>query len=226
MPRKKVVKSAARKKQPSKQVTKNSISPLQKLEKDFSEAPVKFAEQLTKEIVALKQKETKLNTTISKIQSQVTKIEKSIAVAQKAKTAAGKKQVAAAKKVLNDTKKDYSLSIAALKETTNSLVAAELRLARNAALIKALKQFDKDWAAHAKKLKEKAKAVEKAKAEAKAKTAAKANAKKAKASKPKARAAAAPVAEKAPPALTVIEQPDFDSTADESEFDEVKQAIS
>jgi hypothetical protein len=214
MSRKKVVKSAARKKQPSKQVAKNSVNTVLKLENDFSEAPAKLAEQLTKEIAALKQKESKLTTTITKIQAQINKIEKSIAAGKNAKTAAAKKQLTAAKKVLNDTKKDYALSNAALKETVAALATTEIKLARITALTKALKQFDKDWAKQAKKLKDKAKA----KAAAKPKAKVKAKAKKAK----KAESATAPT-------LTVIEQPssdNIDANTDESEFDDVKQAIS
>src|SRR3990167_7856171 len=131
MPRKKVLKNAARKKQPSKQAIKNPTNLLQKIETDFAEAPARIAEQLTKEITALKQKESKLNTTITKIQSQVSKIEKSIAAVKKAaSTASGRKQLVAAKKVLNDTKKDYAISIATLKETVKSLADAEIKLAR------------------------------------------------------------------------------------------------
>lgn len=214
MSRKKVVKSAARKKQPSKQVAKNSVNTLLKLENDFSEAPAKLAEQLTKEIAALKQKETKLNTTISKIHAQISKIEKTIAAGKNAKTASAKKQLVAAKKVLNDTKKDYSLSNAALKETTAAVAAAELKLARITALSKALKLFEKEWAKQAKALKDKAKAKAANKPKAKAKTKAK------KANK---------AAKAAAPTLTVIEpatSDNIDANVEESEFDDVKQAIS
>lgn len=214
MPRKKVVKRAARKKQQSKQATKNLMSPLQKIEKDFSEAPARLTVQLTKEVAALKQKEAKLNTTITKIQSQISKIEKSITVAKRTKTATGKRQLAAVKKALNDTKKDYALSIAALKETRKSLADAEISLARIIALVKAMKQFDKTWANQAKLLKEKAKSKGTKKPKAK------------KTAKPKAKSGfAAPTVEKLqPPALTVIEQPDYDSSADEAELDDAKQA--
>lgn len=215
MPRKKVVKNAARKKQPSKQATKNPANLLQKIENDFAEAPARIAEQLSKEITALKQKESKLNTTIAKIQTQVSKIEKSIAAAKNASTAAGRKQLAAAKKVLNDTKKDHSISIAALKDTVKSLADAEIRLARIYALAKHLKQFDKDWAKQAKKLKDKEKA--KAATKKKVKVAAK--------SRAKIKAAPQPIERIQPPTLTVIEQPDFDSSVEESEFDDAKQAL-
>ena len=210
MSRKKVVKSAARKKQPSKQVAKNSVNTLLKLENDFSEAPAKLAEQLTKEIAALQQKETKLNTTITKIQAQINKFEKSIAAGKNAKTSAGKKQLVAAKKVLNDTKKDYSLSNAALKETAAALAAAAIKLARITALAKALRLFEKEWAKQAKALKDKAKAKAAGKPKAKAKKGKKAT-------------------KAATPTLTVIEQAtsdNIDANADESDFDDVKQAIS
>ena len=214
MPRKKVVKRAARKKQPSKQATKNSFTPLQKIETDFSEAPARLTEQLTKEVTTLKQKEAKLNTTINKLKSQVSKIEKSVTAAKRTKTKMGKRQLAAAKKALNDTKKDHTLSISALKETIKAVLDAEIRLAKILALTKAMKQFDKSWAKQAKALKQKAKSKDTKKPKTK------------KTVKPKAKSVfVAPAAGKSqPPALTVIEQPDFDSSVEEAELDDVKQA--
>ncbi len=210
MSRKKVVKTAARKKQPTKQAAKSPASNLSRVESEFSAAPAKIAEQLAKDITALKQKENKLTTTLTKIQAQVSKITKTIAAAKKPATAAAKKQLLAAKKALNDTKKDYALSNAALKEVTAARADAELKFARVTALAKHLKEFDKIWAKQAKVLKDKAKA----KAQPKAKT------------KSKARTAAK-TAKAQPPALTVIEQPDFDSAADEAaDFDDAKQATS
>ena len=204
MSRKKVVKTAARKKQPSKQATKSPASNLSRVESEFSAAPAKIAEQLAKDITALKQKENKLTTTLTKIQAQVSKITKTIAAAKKPATAAGKKQLVAAKKALNDTKKDHALSNAALKEVTAARVEAEIKLARVTALAKHLKEFDKVWAKQAKVLKDKAKA----KAQPKAK------------GKSKAKKSATRTAKAQPPALTVIEQPDFDSAADDAQFDE------
>lgn len=219
MPRKKAAKSAARKKQSTRQV-KNPVSNLQKLENDFSAAIAKLAEQLIREVVSLKSKENKLNTALTKIQAQIKKIEKSIIAAASVKTSAGRKQLAAAKKVLNDTKKDQALSIAALKETTLAIADAEARSARSTALAKALRQFDKDWAKEVKKLKDKAKA--KANAEAKAKKAKAASKRKA-----KARPATRHEVERTqPPALTVIEQPNFENTVEEAEFEDLKQVIS
>lgn len=216
MSRKKVVKSAARKKQTSKQATKSPANALLKMEMDFSQAPAKLAEQLTKEIAALKQKENKLSTTLTKIQAQANKLEKNMAAAKKLGTAAGKKQLLAAKKALNDTKKDYSLSNAALKDTAKAIADAALKLARANALAKHLKAFEKEWAKQAKALKDKAKATAakkpKSKAKAKAKTTTRRKA-----------------AQAAAPALTVIEQPEFNSyedAADEAQYDDAKQANS
>jgi hypothetical protein len=217
MPRKKIVKSAARKNQSSKQATKAPANTLLRMEKEFSEAPAKFAEQLTKEITALKQKENKLNTTLTKIQVQVSKIEKSIAAAKKPASAAGKKQLLAAKKALNDTKKDYALSNTALKETTTALTDAEIRLARVTALAKCLKGFEKDWAQQAKKLKDNAKAKAAGKSKPKATTKTRAGTRRTGKNQPQ------------QPALTVIEQTSFDSfdnAADETQLDEAKQANS
>lgn len=231
MPRKKVVKSAARKKQPSKQTTKTPASSLQKIENDFSQAPAKLVDQLKKDIAALKQNEYKLATTLSKIQAQADKLVKTIASAQKIKTSAARKQLQAAKKALNNTKKDYSITNTALTKVVNELIDAEVSLARAEALAKLLKQFAKDWPQQAKKLKDKAKqavAKAKAQAEAKAKAAAKAKAK----PKAKAKRKVAPkaVETSAAPALSVIEQPqynNFDQSADEStQFDDIKEAIS
>jgi DNA-binding FrmR family transcriptional regulator len=232
MPRKKVVKSAARKSQPSKQASK-PVNTLQKLETEFSAAPAKLAEQIKKEIAALKQQEAKLNVTLNKIQGQAVKIEKAIAATQKLSTAAGRKQLAAAKKALNDTKKDLALSNTALKANANAIIDAEIKLARYTELAKLLKKFAKDFAAQAKKLKDKAVAAEKAKAAAKAKPGkTKATKTKTTKAKPKAKvkAKSKSTAETASPVLTVVDQADFNSynhtTDEESQLDDVKQAIS
>lgn len=222
MPRNKVVKSAARKKQPSKQASKTPANQLQKLENDFSATPAKLAEQLTKEIAALKQKENKLATTLKKIQTQASKIKKSIVAAKKLSTASGRKQLAAAKKALNDTKKDYALSNAALKETTAAVAQAEINLAKCYALAKLLKAFNKDWAKQARKLKAKAKTARQSKS---AKPKAKAKAK----TKATSRRKASGTKADAVPALSVVEQDNFDNfdhSADENtQLDDVKQAV-
>lgn len=82
------------------------------------------------------------------------------------------------------------------------------------ALAKHLKEFDKNWAKQAKKLKDaataKAKAANKPKAKRKSRT-------------------SVTRGEASQPALTVIEQPDFetfDNSVEESEFDDAKQAKS
>tara|TARA_R110000868_G_scaffold318196_2_gene578984 strand:+ start:365 stop:1030 length:666 start_codon:yes stop_codon:yes gene_type:complete len=221
MSRKKVVKSAAKKNRKTKQATKTptKANALLKLELDFSEAPAKIATQLTKEIAAHKQKENKLNTTLTKITKQIAKIEKTIVAAKKQRTATGRKQLTAAKKALNDTKKDYSLSNAALKDTAKQIAATELKLARISALTKSLKAFDKDWAKQAKKLKAVAK-TKAAKASAKAKGKGKTKAKSTK---------RRTTAKKAVTTLTMIEQPDFDNignTTDESQHDDMRQVNS
>lgn len=214
MPRKKVVKSAARKKQRSKQTSKTPVNQVQKLENDFSQTPAKLAEHITKEITALKQRENKLKTTLNKIQAQASKLEKAIAAAKKLTTAAGRKQLAAAKKALNDTKKDYTLSNAALKANTAALEAAETSLAKFNALAKLLKDFTKTWAKQAKLLKAKAKAKIKGKA-----------------AKPKAKPKAKRSAKKTEvaPALAIVEHSKFDNfdqaAHEDTQLDDTKQAV-
>lgn len=216
MPRKKVVKSAARKKQPSKQANKTPANTLTRIEAEFSETPARLADQYKKEIAALQQKENKLNTTLAKIAAQAKKIEKAIAAAKKPSSSAAKKQLLAAKKALNDTKKDYALSNVALKETTNAIASAERGLAKAAALAKHLKAFEKDWNKQAKELKNKAKAS----ASAKSKTKSKAKTRRISRSEKG-------VAPSSQPALTVVEQAPHDSydDSDDSQLDDAKQAV-
>lgn len=228
MPRKKVVKSAARKKQSTKQTAKSSSSTsLQKIENDFHDAPAKLIDQLNKDIAALQQKENKLATTLSKIQAQADKLTKTIASTQKLKTAAARKQVQAAKKALNSTKKDYAITNAALKTVANQLIEMQISLLKAESLAKLLKHFAKDWPKQVKKLKDKAKqqAAARAKTEAKAK-----NKAKAKKVKSKRKTSSASGQSGTAPTLTVIEQPaqsHFDTSTDEaSEFDDVNEATS
>lgn len=224
MPRKKAVSR-------KKQTNSKSANATPRLENDFFAAPAKLAEQLSKDAAQLQSKQKKLADTVAKIQNQASKIEKSIAAAKKPTSASAKKQLLAAKKALNDTKKDYALSINALKAATQAVDDNALAHARAIALAKYLKNFDKEWAKQAKKIKDAARAKAAAAAKARAKAAAKAKAanKSRKKTKAKVKSTKPQIENNPAPAFTVIEQPQFDSydiASDDSRLDETNKVAS
>lgn len=170
MPRKKTAKHHAK-----RQSASHSSATLQKLEKDFLDAPAKIATQLKKEIAAHKQKELKLKNAAIKAKAQLKNAETRIQAAAKLKgTAAGKKQINRAKKAHNMMQKSHMEANKQLQDASLIVEAFLLKQAKLSAWQKNLNQFEKEWARQAKLMKAKANAqAAKVKSKAKVKKAAK-----------------------------------------------------
>lgn len=117
--KKNITKSQAKRK------SAKSLNKTQKLEKDFLSTPAELTAHFSKEIVALKQTESKLKANFAKFKIQ----------AQKAKTRV--KATAAAKAISALTKQ--------LNDIAKAIAAASQKQAKMAALRKTLSQFEKDW---------------------------------------------------------------------------------
>jgi hypothetical protein len=139
-----------------RQTTNKSFAAVQKMEKDFLQAPAKLAAQLNKEISPLKQKESKLKTAINKIREQLKNSEKRIQTAKTKPTSIGKKQLHAAKKGHSNILKTHITLNKQLQEITKSLETVAAKQAKFIALRKHLNQFKKEWAKEAKIIKTKA----------------------------------------------------------------------
>lgn len=151
MPRKKTAKRTTK-----RRMTKNTLAIMQKLEKDFLQAPAKLADQLNKEILSLKQKENKLKNVINKIKAQIKNSETRVQTATKFKnTSAGRKQLNIAKKAYSETVKTQTALSKQSQEITKLLDVITKKQTKLAALRKHLSQFEKEWAANSKKIKNK-----------------------------------------------------------------------
>lgn len=139
MARKKIAKRSA--KRPASQ-----SSSLQKMEKEFLGIPRKLAEQLNKEIKALRQKESKLKAAVAKSKTKVKSSEMKLKNASaKSKTPSSKKQLSTLKKSHAKTMQSHAALEKQLSEASNSISASSNSHAKLVALRKHLTQFDKDW---------------------------------------------------------------------------------
>ncbi len=161
MPRKKI----ARRKPKNQQV--NTVAALQKMEKDFLQAPARLAAQLNKEINSTKQQESKLKKSLSQVNSQLQNSEKRIRASSPANTATAKKQLRIAKLAQKTNAKEKANLQKQLNAITKELQATAIKRAKFVAVQKHINQFEKDWIKQAKALQAKAKTQPKAKAKAK-----------------------------------------------------------
>lgn len=144
--------------------TNKAFATVQQIEKEFHQVPGQLAGLLNKEIVSLKQQESKLKAALNKASAQVKHSQAQIKSAEKNKhTAAGKKQINAAKKALATASKLHTSLTKELTQLAKTLEAHNTHQAKMNALRKHLSQFGKIWASLAKKAKAKAKPKAKAK---------------------------------------------------------------
>lgn len=142
MRRKKSAKRAIK-----RQSVNNALTNVQKMEKQWQQAPVKFAADLKKDIAAQSKQEAKLQKSISKLQNAIEKSESRIAKLSKAKnlSAAQKKQIKATEKELAKMSKAHADTFAQLQAISKSLDELLTAQSKFIALDKYLVQFEKEW---------------------------------------------------------------------------------
>lgn len=152
MSRKKTAKRTAK-----RQPTSSTFTAMQKMEKDFLNAPAELSAEINKKIKTLKAQEGKLKNTLAKIKLQHKKNEARIKAIKSKNTPTAKKQLAKFKKAHVSLTKDHTDLLKKLHEHSQIVTLATAKSSKLAALRKHLAQFEKEWSKKAKTLKTTAK---------------------------------------------------------------------
>ncbi len=153
MPRKKVKRSSATK--TSVKVKRQVQSLTESLEKSFREIPAKIAVQTQKDIIALKQQEAKLQSSLQKMQKQqktITTKQSSLASKDKLTTAA-KKQLKVSKKASDVLNKAIANILKQIDQNRQQGKSLSEKQAKYVAIKKQIIKLEKEWTQSAKPVK-------------------------------------------------------------------------
>lgn len=145
MPRKKVKRSSATK--TSVKVKRQVQNLTESLEKSFREIPAKIAEQTQKDLIALKQQEAKLQSSLQKMQKQQkTMSSKQSSLASKDKlTTAAKKQLKVSKKATDVLNKAIANVLKQIDQNRQQGKSLSQKQAKYVAIKKQIIKLEKEW---------------------------------------------------------------------------------
>lgn len=128
---------------------KNSQSPLQKIEKEWQDAPSKIVAYLNQETILLKKKQAKIKNAINKLSSKLNQSAQQLKVADKSKNKQKLKQAKSNHAELTKLHKALNNDV----EQLNKLIQITTKKqAKIIALKKYLIQFEKEWIKNSKKI--------------------------------------------------------------------------